>query len=269
MGAGRRLSWGWGSGKSDCGKVPVTCQWTAPAAPCYPGARDWGWGPSAPHPAGGTCGHVRGARDKEEGRSCFSSETRLSRAATPTPGLSRRPRPSGLLRRKGGDCTHGGEAGRRERGGRILRPGRSKLEPAQARRRPPQPGGSGPASPPAACRPPCYPRVPARPPRAPRRSRSRTRPREQRARAPALAAVLGARRPGSRHYQALTLCLHRSAALRFGRRYPPHRTRRSEGCSARPSLSPPPPPTSSDCLSSAAVTTTQPSDPPPRPPSPP
>lgn len=212
-------------------KVPVTCQWTAPAAPCYSGARDWGPSPSALRLASRTCGHVKSARGKEGESAGFSFETRLPRAATPTPGLSHRPRPSGLRRKKGGDGTHGGEVGWRERRGRTPRPGRSELEPAQAHRRPPQPGGSGPASPPAARRP----RAPAHLARAPQRSRSRTRPREKRARAPSLPAGPSARSLGfcRRCRQALTRCLRR--------RSPPRHPRRSEVCSARPPLSPPHP----------------------------
>ena len=206
------------------------------SCPLLPETRNWGRGPSAPHQASRTCGHIRGAPGKEGASASFSSETQLPLAETPTPGLSRRPRPSGLLRRKGGDSTHGGEAGRRKRGGRIPRPGRSELEPIQARRHPPRPGGSGPASPPAASRPPRWPRAPARPPRAPRRSRSRPRTRAHRTRAPSLPAGPGAQRPKSRRprrHPALTRCL--------GRRFPARRPRRSEGCSARPSLSPPQP----------------------------
>lgn len=94
------------------------------------------------------------------------SETRLPPAATPTPGLSRRPRPAASF--GGGRGLYSREeAGRRERGDRTPWPGRSELEPAQARRRPAR--RLGPHQPVRG--PPRGPRVPARPPRAPRRSR--------------------------------------------------------------------------------------------------
>lgn len=149
------------------------------SCPLLSETRDWGRGPSAPRPAGRTCGHVRGAHDKEEASSFSSSETRLP-GPKPQPPASRvGPGPAASF---GGRVetilTEGRQAG-----------GKGKPNPpAPALRagagagphrppRPARPGGSGPARPPAACRPPNWPRAPARPPRAPRRLRSRTRPR--------------------------------------------------------------------------------------------
>lgn len=148
--------------------------------------------------------------------------------AGPYPAPSFRGRAGMLLTRGGGP---------EGAGGRIRRPGRSEQEPAQARRR--RLRRLGPRQP-APRPPPRWPGVPARPPRAPRRSRSGTRPREQRVRAPSLPAGPGARRPRPRRRsQPLTRCLRRLAVFRLGRRSPPHRPRRSEGYSARPSHSPP------------------------------
>lgn len=133
--------------------------------PLLPEAGDWGRGHSSPRPATAPV-DMSGAPVPRKGRAP-ASDPKGPRPQPP--GLSRRPRPSSRLRRKGGDGhSLRGEAGRREREGRIPQPRRSELEPAQARRRPPRPGGS--RAPPAARCPPAAPLAsgpcPA-PPRAP------------------------------------------------------------------------------------------------------
>lgn len=222
--------------------MPVTCQWTAPAAPCYLGARNWGRSPSAPGPVGRTCKHVRGAvaRKKREP----ASAPKLSfPGPPPQPPASRAGPAQRPPSEEGRDSTHEGRRAGGSWEAELPGPGalsRSWRRPAALR-----PGPAARARPArlhAAHRPPGWPRFPARLPRAPRRSRSRTRPREQRARAPSLPAGPGARRPGPRcRHRALTRCLRRSATLLLGRRSPLRRPRGSEDCSARPSLSTPPP----------------------------
>lgn len=96
-------------------------------------------------------------------------ERRLQLRNSASPGRDPNPRPLAqaptqrLPSEEGRGWYSLGEAGRRERGGRIPRPGRSEQEPAQARRRPPR--RLGPRQP-AARPPPRWPHVPARPPRA-------------------------------------------------------------------------------------------------------
>lgn len=178
-----------------------------------------------------------------------SGESRLQLRNSASPGRHLNPRPLAQApaqrppSEEGRDSTHEGRRAGGSWEAEFPGPGAqsgSRRRPAALR---PGPAARArPARPHAARRPPGWPRFPARLPRAPRRSRSRTRPREQRARAPSLTAGPGARRPGPRcRHRALTRCLRRSAALLLGRRSPPRRPRRSEGCSARPSLSPPPP----------------------------
>lgn len=115
--------------------------------------------------------------------------TSTSPGRDPNPDLSRRPRPRGLLRRKGGDGTHGGEAESPGPGApRWSRRRSAAVRPSPAARVPP-------ARLPAARRLPSWPCAPAHPSRGPRRSRSRTRPCGQRARAPSLPEGPGARVP--------------------------------------------------------------------------
>lgn len=118
------------------------------------------------------------------------------------------------------------------RGSQIPQRRLSELEPAQARTVHPGPRG------PAARAPPGRPLPAGRPTGLAPLLAPRARPgacahaRDPGAqRAPSLTADPGAQRPI--HRPALTRCL--------GRRSPPRRPRRSEGCSARPSLSPRPP----------------------------
>lgn len=209
--------------------MPVTCQWTAPAAPYYPNGRGWGTGPGAPLSAGHTCGHVRGVRGQgRSGAGLLLGETPLLK---PTPGPSRRPRAGGLLGEEGRGRYSRREAGRREQG---PSPQAGRLQPAQARLLP--------AGRPRASRL-------CRPLRAPRRPRSRgSAPSSPAGRGPALAVPL-------------VRSARRRAAPRFGRRVPPPpRARSRPGAAARGlCLRLPPPPIRSGWLSSAAVTAARPS----------
>lgn len=145
--------------------------------PLVTGGRGLGTGPQLPSPGPPhlwTC----------QGRPCQGrGERRLQIRNSASPGRDPNPRPlaQALAQQppseegRGRYSLRGG--GPEGAGGPNPPARRFELEPAQARRCPPRPGGSGPASPPAARQPPRWPLVPARPPRAPRRSRSRTRPR--------------------------------------------------------------------------------------------
>lgn len=222
--------------------MPVTCQWTAPAAPRYPGARDWGRSPSAPRPASRTCGHVRRAP-----------------ASAPKLGFPRpRPQPpasrAGPGQRPPSEEGRGlysrEEAGRRERGDRTPSPG----APSWSRHRPAavRPGGSGPTSPPAG-RPAGSESPPA--PRARPGVRANARDPGSSAPAPLLCGPRGA----APVPPAARLLLGASAA---GRPFPSAAAPLS-AARAGPSASQrglrSRPPTRPGCLPSAAVTAAQPS----------
>lgn len=239
--------------------MPVTCQWTAPAAPCYR-RQGTGDGATAPLTRPAAPVDMSGAPVPRKGRAPASDP----KLGFPGP----RPQPPASRAGPGPAAAFGGRAGtvltegRRARGsGRAESP--SPGAPSWSRRRPAavRPGPAArapPARPLPASRPAGLRSLPA--PRARLGARAHARdPGAQRARAPSLPAGPGARSPGPRRCRpALTGCL--------GRRSPPRRPRRPESCSARPSLLPPP--TRPGCLPSAAVTAAQPSAPPPRPPPP-